>query len=627
MYRLSSIVLAFFGIISILAQTPHGDKLNIKCAQCHNSEGWEMDYETIRFDHASTDFQLEGTHKKTDCKECHQTLIFEEAPDQCASCHNDIHNMSVGNDCMRCHSTQNWLVDDIPELHEESGFPLIGAHSNLSCIECHISDTNIRFDNLGNECIGCHNTDYAATQNPNHESAGFSTNCLECHDPFGIGWETANINHNFFPLTLGHDIQDCKECHTTGNYTDTSPDCVSCHQSDYVGTQNPNHENGGFSTNCVACHTTNPGWTPADFSNHDFFPLTLGHNIQDCNECHTTGTYSDVSPDCVSCHQNDYDNTQNPNHQAAGYSTDCVSCHTTNPGWTPATVNHDFFPLTLGHDIQDCNLCHTTANYADTSPDCVSCHQADYAGTQNPNHNSSGFSTDCVSCHTTNPGWTPATVNHDFFPLTLGHDIQDCNLCHTTANYADASPDCISCHQTDYAGTQNPNHNSAGYSTDCVSCHTTNPGWTPATINHDFFPLTLGHNIQDCNLCHTTGNYADASPDCISCHQSDYDQTNDPNHLAAHFPTDCIDCHTTNPGWTPATFDHDATYFPIYTGKHREGEAWNSCTECHTNPNDYSYYSCFQCHRQNEMDDKHKDENGYAYISALCLQCHPDGTK
>ncbi len=327
----------------------------------------------------------------------------------------------------------------------------------------------------------------------------------------------------------------------------------------------------------------------------------------------------------MSCHQNDYDQTSDPNHATSGFSTDCVACHTTNPGWTPATINHDFFPLTLGHDIQDCTQCHTTGNYADASPECVSCHQEDYMATQDPNHQTSGFSTDCVACHTTNPGWTPAEINHDFFPLTLGHDIQDCTQCHINGTYTGLSPECVSCHQSDYDQTNDPNHATSGFSTDCVSCHSTNPGWTPATINHDFFPLTLGHNIQDCTQCHTNGTYTGLSPDCVNCHQDDYDQTNDPSHLAANFPTDCVACHTTNPGWTPAEFDHDGQYFPIYTGKHSEGQAWNDCVECHANPASYADFTCFTCHGQTETNNDHSEVNDYEYVSTACLQCHPDG--
>ncbi len=484
MYQLSLAVIFLLGAFPLLAQSPHGNALKMDCVRCHNPSGWTINYRTIQFDHDKTDYVLEGSHVQTDCKLCHSALVFDQVPSTgCVSCHTDIHSQSVGNDCVRCHTSETWLVDNIPELHEENGFPLIGTHGNLSCVECHTSETTLRFDRVGNECISCHQDDYASAQNPNHQTAGFSTDCIECHNPLGFGWDSESINHDFFPLTEGHDIQDCTQCHTTGNYTDASPDCVSCHQDDYAGTQDPNHTTSGFSTNCVACHTTNPGWSPADFGNHDFFPLTLGHDIQDCNQCHINGTYAGLSPDCVACHQEDYSGTQNPNHTTAGFSTDCVSCHTTNPGWTPATINHDFFPLTLGHDIQDCVQCHTTANYADTSADCV------------------------------------------------------------------------------------------------------------------------------------------------ACHQDDYDQTNNPNHQAANFPTDCVACHTTNPGWTPATFDHDGQYFPIYSGKHREGEAWNDCVECHPNPNSYAEFSCFQCHLQPEMDDKHKEENGYQYVSSVCLQCHPNGNK
>ncbi len=555
MYRLSlTIILVLWGILPLAAQSPHGEGLKMDCVKCHNPSGWDINYRTLQFDHASTDYPLEGSHAQTDCKLCHSTLVFDEAPStECISCHADIHSQSVGNDCVRCHTSETWLVDNIPELHEENGFPLIGAHSNLSCVECHTSETVVRFDRIGNDCISCHQDDYASTQSPNHQSAGFSMDCAECHNPLGFGWDSESINHDFFPLTLGHDIQDCTQCHTTESYSDASPECVSCHQDDYASTQDPNHTTSGFSMDCASCHTTNPGWSPADIGNHDFFPLTLGHDIQDCAQCHNTDNYGDISPDCVSCHNDDYDSTQNPNHTTSGFSTDCVACHSTNPGWMPATINHDFFPLTSGHDIQDCTQCHTTANYSDTSPDCVSCHNDDYASTQNPNHTTSGFSTDCVACHSTNPDWMPAIINHDFFPLTLGHDIQDCTQCHTTANYSDASPD------------------------------------------------------------------------CVACHQSDYDQTKNPDHLAANFPTDCIACHTTNPEWSPATFDHDAQYFPIYSGKHRQGEAWNDCVECHANPSSYADFTCFTCHGQSETKNDHDEVNGYQYVSTACLECHPDG--
>ncbi len=241
MHRLSFVItIFFFGMNPIFGQSPHGDNLKMDCAQCHNPGGWTIDYETLEFDHNTTNFELEGTHTQTDCKACHSDLTFKEAPSDCISCHTDIHSQSVGNDCIRCHTSDSWLVFNVPDLHEQNGFPLIGVHTTLDCVECHSNESTLIFTPIGNECIQCHRDDYLATQNPNHSEAGFSENCIECHDPFGMGWEDATgTNHDFFPLTLGHDIQDCNECHINGNFSNTPTDCFACHDNDYNQTESP----------------------------------------------------------------------------------------------------------------------------------------------------------------------------------------------------------------------------------------------------------------------------------------------------------------------------------------------------------------------------------------------------
>ena len=489
MYRLSSIILVLFFSMQLFAQSPHGEELKIDCAQCHTSENWLINLETIKFNHEElTEFKLEGTHVEINCKECHSTLVFNEVQTQCISCHTDIHSASVGNDCLRCHTSENWIVNNIPELHEENGFTLVGAHNSLDCVDCHTSETNLRFDRIGNDCINCHLSDYDETINPNHKSAGFSTNCSECHNTIATSWLPAVLDHEAFPLTLGHNIQECKLCHINNNYVNLSPDCVSCHQNDFTSSQNPNHENADFSTDCITCHTTNPDWNPTSWNHNDFYPLNGAHAeiASDCTVCHKEeyGSYSNITSTCVSCHIEDFNATTDPNHSSSNFPTDCESCHTED-SWAPSTFNHDSFPLTLGHDVEDCRQCHISDNFTNISPECVTCHQTDYDATVNPNHVSAQFSTDCIACHTPG-GWVPSTFDHDFFPLTLGHDIQDCNQCHVTASYSDASPDCVSCHQNDYDATTDPNHISAQFSTDCTSCHTTG-GWVPSTFNHDFF--------------------------------------------------------------------------------------------------------------------------------------------
>jgi hypothetical protein len=335
-----------------------------------------------------------------------------------------------------------------------------------------------------------------------------------------------------------------------------------------------------------------------------------------------------MGTECYSCHKDNYTATTQPNHQSVGYSTNCSDCHTVFSGsWTGTGFNHSFFPLTQGHALPNCSQCHTSGKPSKISSECISCHQTNYNATINPNHTSAGFSTDCKMCHTTMPGWKPATFDHNKFPLTQGHNINDCNKCHVNGIYTNTSPDCISCHRTDYNTTTNPNHLSSNFPTNCSSCHTTAPGWKPASFNHSKFPLTQGHTNRQCSECHLNGNYTNTSANCVSCHQTDYNTTTNPSHSQLGFSTTCTECHTTLPGWKPASYkQHDALSFPIYSGKHNG--KWNNCTDCHTNVSNYKVFSCIDCHEHNktDMDSKHKGEKGYIYASASCLSCHPKGS-
>jgi len=363
-----------------LAQNPHGDNFQQDCNKCHSSASWEIDQTQFAFNHDTTGFSLTGQHAVVSCKGCHQSLKFSETEQACINCHTDVHNMSVGDDCMRCHTSSNWLVDNIPQLHEQNGFPLFGAHDMLTCLECHQSQNSLQWTRIGNECADCHMTDFKNTTNPNHISSGFSTDCISCHLPTSDLWGGDNF-HLFFPLTQGHNINDCNACHSSPTFTDASSECVSCHLSDFNSTTNPNHVAANFSTDCAQCHSTAPGWSPTTFGNgfHDFFPLTKGHDLTDCKACHTTANYADASSDCVSCHLTDFDNTSNPNHKTSGFSQDCALCHTTDPGWSPAQfTDHDsnYFPIYSGRHRgtwQSCTECHL--NQGDyTSFSCIDCH-------------------------------------------------------------------------------------------------------------------------------------------------------------------------------------------------------------------------------------------------------------
>ena len=201
-------------------------------------------------------------------------------------------------------------------------------------------------------------------------------------------------------------------------------------------------------------------------------------------------------------------------------------------------------------------------------------------------------------------------------------------MCHINGNYANTPNTCVGCHESDYDDSLNPNHSVLGLSTDCVTCHTTDPGWAPALMpdHNSFYVIEGAHIPLSCVDCHN-GDYNNTPNTCIGCHQAEYDNTNNPNHQSAQFPTDCTLCHGQNV-WTPATFDHDGMYFPIFSGKH-DGE-WNLCADCHFNSSNYNIFSCINCHEHNnqqQVDEDHEDVPGYIYDSQACYSCHPDGTK
>ena len=527
-------------------------------------------------------------------------------------------------DCASCHTTNpNWEPAKFPQ--HDAFFPITGAHTSLTCIQCH---KNGNYANTPNTCNGCHNDAFTATKNPNHSQIGLSTDCATCHTT-NPGWKPSTFNHNiFYPFTGAHAsvADNCSACHKTGNIKGAPTDCNGCHNADFNATQNPNHSQLGLSTDCATCHTTNADWMPAKFLQHNaIFPITGAHTSLTCIQCHKNGNYSNTPNTCNGCHNAAFNAAQNPNHASNGFPTDCASCHTTNPGWRPSTFNHNnYYPLTGAHSSTSCVACHKNGVYKNTPTDCNACHNAAFNAAQNPNHASGGFSTDCASCHTTNPGWRPSTFNHNnYYPLTGAHSSTSCAACHVNGVYKNTPTDCNACHNAAFNAAQNPNHKTVGLSTDCASCHTTNPGWRPSSFKHTW-PLQGAHAAiaLNCTSCHNTGNASAAPTTCIGCHATDYN-TATPNHASAGFPTNCTSCHSQN-SWSPATWNHDAQYFPIYSGKHK-GE-WTNCNECHTSAGNFNVFNCLNCHKKAETDKDHKDENGYIYTSLACFSCHPDGS-
>jgi hypothetical protein len=273
-----------------------------------------------------------------------------------------------------------------------------------------------------------------------------------------------------FPLTGKHRSLACRECHINLVFEGTPTDCEVCHwqrrQDDRYSLR--------LGTRCADCHTPF-SWKKVDPAlwSHETnvgFRLEGIHRTLDCEACHGSAGFTAQQPDCFGCHESDYNGTREPNHAQAGFPTSCPSCHDQR-AWHNASFNHTSnFVLRGRHASAACSDCHKNGVYQGTSPECISCHLADYNGTTDPNHSSAGFPTNCDQCHGTSfSGWSGANFDHPF-PISSGRHAVACSECHQTSDFRVFS--CLGCHEQ--ASTNSHHSGVTGYSynsTACYSCH------------------------------------------------------------------------------------------------------------------------------------------------------------
>lgn len=314
---------------------------------------------------------------------------------------------------------------------------------------------------------------------------------------------------------------------------------------------------------------------------------------------------------------------------------DCSACHTTGQ-WSPAREHPDFdhntmtrFQLIGKHSRIDCQSCHFDLQFTEpklSNEECAGCHVDVHRGR---------FTQNCSSCHNQEVFQVVdgrSVHSQTIFPLTGAHQQISCESCHTSDRhgaFAALDTDCFSCHEQDYNEAETIDHVAENFSTQCEECHST-LSWGGATFDHltasGGFPLIGAHNQIECQSCHLIPGFATRfdpanENDCFACHQDDYNS----KHTGSGFPTDCTVCHDVN-SWDDAEFaQHDQLFFPIFSGRHRG--LWDNCSTCHEVANNFTQFTCFNCHehRQSEADAEHKDISGYVYDSQACLSCHSSG--
>jgi hypothetical protein len=158
--------------------------------------------------------------------------------------------------CDTCHTTTSWAGATFN--HNNTPFPLTGAHVNVACTACHINNV---FAGTPTDCYSCHTADFNGTTNPNHATAGWPTTCTTCHTT--TAWMPATLPssyHTFFPVNHGNANGVCTNCHT--NSSDYSVfTCTSCHGGNNAANFQHEKVNGYVynSVNCYACHKNGKG--------------------------------------------------------------------------------------------------------------------------------------------------------------------------------------------------------------------------------------------------------------------------------------------------------------------------------------------------------------------------------
>ena len=397
-----------------------------------------------------TDFPLDGAHTKVECIACHPKPAFETVAgnqiDACGDCHKDPHQATLGKQCGSCHDVRDPFDRSTFTAERHRGaYPLTGAHSSVSCDQCHPAG---RYVGVARACEGCH-----ASADPHAGRLGPA--CGRCHSV--DAWSTIRpFDHGEteFALTGVHGIVECDQCHTArARLTD---DCVGCHADPH---------RGGAGLACEDCHSADT-WLVTHFDHaHTGFLLNGRHLAVPCRDCHRGDRFIGQPDACITCH-----GPQRPRTHTFPSARECEACHDSRGFEVPGFVHFPATPVVGVHArvARACNRCHLTARPLDEG-NCYDCHRADVP----PSHRGflsemGGAGRDCLFCHPQGRPWAvPSGFIHPT-AITGAHGGLPCSSCHPVpAAIRSGREVCRGCHLDDLPTQNHTPH------LDCVDCHNT----------------------------------------------------------------------------------------------------------------------------------------------------------
>jgi|GEM_PF-5246888 len=525
--------------------------------------------------------------------------------------------------------------------------------------------------------------------------------CYRCHGNSLLANNAPETNAHQTHLQSGNNYsQDvaCSACHTVpasidmtgadGHLNSTTADVnasvgfsaatkvcstATCHGTGLPGGSNtaPNWTNlsylSGTGADCGVCH----GNPPTTSLLYDHAVASPGV----CNSCHYhDGTGSpalhmngalDVSANCATCHQNQYNAAHTTHLNNTAYVTSCDICH----GTGASTGDH------AGHKGGSLTTANRLTSWA--AGTCANtCHDG---GTWSPSTGLGPLT--CADCHAASGklldqgGYPASSAKHSIHISNAVYVTGSCNACHgagattgtqtghkngtvqTTVAYAAVTQTCTTtCHTANTTGDW-----TAGGSLACTDCH----GAAGMSLNHGEYPPTSGRHAlhvantayvtASCDTCHGAGSqtggqtghkngstnysasitsYSSGTQTCLnSCHLAVTSGA-----WTAIGTLTCAECHDaagksmTQGGYPPATAKHAVhlasnTYVP------------NDCNDCHGTgatagtqtghkdgsvSNTVTYVSATQtctnsCHIANTTGD------WTAGGSLACTDCHATG--
>lgn len=271
----------------------HNNKFGQNCTQCHSEASFHIIKRLSNFDHSKTDYPLEGKHQFVDCKLCHKSNFTDPINfSRCTNCHQDYHRQQFSKqgsspDCADCHNINGFSTATYTlQSHNESHFPLRGAHLATPCFVCHKKSDRWEFRNIGINCFDCHEDIHAGIIDKKFYP---DAACESCHNE--SRWSDISFDHSKtgFLLEGKHKEQSCRSCHfrigAAGaihqQFSNLANACINCHQDIHFGQFAKEGK-----VDCYSCHDFD-NWKANKFD-HDqtLFKLDGAHENLACKACH-----------------------------------------------------------------------------------------------------------------------------------------------------------------------------------------------------------------------------------------------------------------------------------------------------------------------------------------------------